>query len=194
MPAIMCIYCERRKDIKIGWDQPCLYDKNWQHPTNTIKNTLSSNLNINGQPDWEARIYDYQTSTPELILTSKNMAKVLWGSGTASIYIPIKRCPVCGRPLGKQIENNNTQSSEQSAIKSDIDLVIQFSMLWGMTIGSAFTVKETQQASEMKQYDSLELNRIFTAWSVEFKNQTILDDSCDFFRNKLKELLKNKGE
>lgn len=99
---IMCMYCERRQDVKFGWKQPCFCDENWEHPSDTIQDSVSSNLNINGNPDWEARVYDYQTSTPELILTSKNIAKELWGDGVASIYIPIHYCPVCGRKLGKE--------------------------------------------------------------------------------------------
>lgn len=98
----MCVYCERRKDVKIGWEQPCFYDEN------------------------------------------------------------------C------------------------MDLIIQFSMLWGMTIGSALNEDEQKQASEMKQYDSLELNRMFTEWSVEFKSQTVFEDSCDFFENKLKNLFEKR--
>lgn len=103
----MCQYCERRTDVKFGWKQPCFCDKNWKHPSNSIQDRVSSNLNVNGEPDWKARVYDYQTSTPELILTSKNIAKALWGSGTASIYIPIHYCPVCGRKLGG-VENERT--------------------------------------------------------------------------------------
>ena len=104
MVNIMCMYCERRQDVKFGLKQPCFCDENWEHPSDSIQDTVSSNLNINGNPDWEARIYDYQTSTPELILTSKNIANALWGNGVASIYIPIHFCPVCGRKLGKQEE------------------------------------------------------------------------------------------
>lgn len=98
----MCMYCERRQDVKFGWKQPCFCDKNWKHPSDSIRDNVSSNVNVNGNPDWEVRVYDYQTTTPELILTSKNVAKLLWGDGMASIYIPIHYCPVCGRKLGKE--------------------------------------------------------------------------------------------
>lgn len=96
----MCMYCERRQDVKFGWKQPAFCDENWRHPSDSIKDTVSSNLNVGGEPDWEARVYDYQTSTPELILTSKKFGEALWGDGVASIYIPIHYCPVCGRKLG----------------------------------------------------------------------------------------------
>lgn len=98
----MCQYCERRQDVKFGWEQPAFCDENWEHPVNSIKDTVSSNLNVDGEPDWEARVYDYQTATPRLILTSKKFAKAIWGEGVASIYIPIHYCPVCGRELGKK--------------------------------------------------------------------------------------------
>lgn len=98
----MCMYCERRQDVKFGWEQPPLCDENWEHPTNSIPDRVSSNLNLDGEPDWEARIYDYQTTTPRLHLTSIDMGKLLMGKdGIACIYIPIKYCPVCGRKLGK---------------------------------------------------------------------------------------------
>lgn len=102
----MCMYCERRADVKFGWKQPCFCDENWEHPSDTIKDSVCSNLNVGGTPDWEARVYDYQTSTPELILTSKNIANALFGGGTASIYVPIHFCPYCGRKLGKENKNN----------------------------------------------------------------------------------------
>ena len=109
----MCMYCERRQDVKFGWKQPPLCDENWTHPSDTVKDCISSNLNVNGEPDWEARIYDYQTSTPELIITSKNVAKALWGDGTASIYIPIHYCPVCGRELGNSLSTKILSSYEE---------------------------------------------------------------------------------
>lgn len=98
----MCQYCERRTDRKFGWDQPPFCDENWRHPSDSIKDTISSNLNVDGESDWEARVHDYQTATPKLILTSKRFAEALWDDGVASIYIPIHYCPVCGRKLGKQ--------------------------------------------------------------------------------------------
>ena len=96
----MCVYCERNQNVKFGWNQPCFYDENWIHPSDTIPDQLSTNLSFNGN-DWEARVYDFQTSTPELILTSKNIAQALYGGGEANIHIPIHFCPVCGRKLGK---------------------------------------------------------------------------------------------
>lgn len=96
----MCQYCERKGS---GWNQPSFYDENWESP-DSIKDAISSNLNIKGKPDWEARVYDYKKSTPELILTSKNVAKALWNHGVATIYIPIHFCPNCGRKLGEKDE------------------------------------------------------------------------------------------
>ena len=108
----MCVYCERNPKYKYGWNQPSLCDENWKHSPNSITDKISSNLNINGEPDWEARIYDYQTTTPNLIITSENIAKALWDSGVASIYIPIHFCPVCGRKLGKKRKTIFTKIKE----------------------------------------------------------------------------------
>lgn len=102
----MCIYCERQS--KVGWNQPPLCDENWEHPTDTIKDTVCSNMNIDGVPDWKVKIYDYQSATPMMIATSLQMGNVLMGEGgVASLYIPIKYCPVCGRKLGKQEKREN---------------------------------------------------------------------------------------
>lgn len=98
----MCRYCERRNNVTFGWEQPSLCDEEWKHPSNSIKDTISSNLNIEGNPDWEARVYDYQKSTPKLVLTSRMMAKALWGGGIATVYVPIHYCPACGRKLGSE--------------------------------------------------------------------------------------------
>lgn len=47
-------------------------------------------------------IHDYQTTTPELILTCNGYFN---GEGVGTIHIPIKFCPECGRKLGsKQTE------------------------------------------------------------------------------------------
>lgn len=100
----MCVYCERRKDVEYGWDQPSLYDEHWQHPENTPPDRILSNLNLGGDSDWEAVIHDYQTCTPRLILTSEKIGRALFGNGgIATVYVPVKFCPACGRKLG-----NNT--------------------------------------------------------------------------------------
>lgn len=90
----MCKYCERRKDIRFGWEQPALYEDSKQAP---FGDRLSGNMG----DDWEARIHDYQTAAPELVITSKDMASYLWGNGVASLYLPVYYCPVCGRKLGR---------------------------------------------------------------------------------------------
>lgn len=82
----MCKYCERRTDVKFGWDQPELP---W-HDNQDITRNISGNM-----------IHDYQTASPELIIKDKSY----FGSdkdGIGTIYIPIKFCPECGRKLGKE--------------------------------------------------------------------------------------------
>lgn len=113
----MCVYCERRKDVKVGWNQPPLCDENWVHPSYTINDRISSNVNVDGESDWEARIHDYQTATPELIVTSKTVGASLFGEdGIASIHIPIKYCPVCGRKLGNNLHGNIEEPTEESPV------------------------------------------------------------------------------
>lgn len=91
----MCVYCERRQNVKLGWEQPKLpYHNNFP---------VSSDLNGNvlDNEKWDGVIHDYQTTTPELILTCEGYFN---GEGVGTIYIPIKYCPECGRKLGKQKE------------------------------------------------------------------------------------------
>ena len=87
----MCMYCERRTDVKFGWKQPKLP----YHSDNLNEGRLNGNVLENEK--WDGVIHDYQTVTPELILTCPGYFN---GEGVGSIYIPIKYCPECGRKLG----------------------------------------------------------------------------------------------
>lgn len=89
---IMCMYCERRTDVKFGWEQPKLP----YHSNNLTEGRLNGNVLENDK--WDGVIHDYQTATPELILTCPGYFN---GEGVGTIYIPIKFCPECGRKLGK---------------------------------------------------------------------------------------------
>ena len=88
----MCMYCERRTDVKFGWEQPKLP----YHSNNLTESRLNGNVLENDE--WDGVIHDYQTSTPELILTCPGYFN---GEGVGTICIPIKFCPECGRKLGK---------------------------------------------------------------------------------------------
>lgn len=90
----MCMYCERRQDIKFGWEQPKL-----PYHNNLLGTNLSGNVLDNEK--WDGAIHDYKTCTPELILTCPGY---FYGEGVGSIHIPIKFCPECGRELGKREE------------------------------------------------------------------------------------------
>lgn len=80
----MCKYCERRNVV--GWEQPELPD-------------LNGNLINTFHP--KAKIYDYKTTSPELaILSNEFFPKIINEIGIATICIPIKFCPMCGRKLG----------------------------------------------------------------------------------------------
>ena len=89
---IMCMYCERRTDVKFGWEQPKLP----YHSNNLTECRLNGNVLENDK--WDGVIHDYQTATPKLILTCPGYFN---GEGVGTIYIPIKFCPECGRKLGK---------------------------------------------------------------------------------------------
>jgi len=58
----MCKYCERRTDVKLGWDQPELPWHNNQDITRNISG------NMIHTDDTVGVIHDYQTSSPVLIL------------------------------------------------------------------------------------------------------------------------------
>ena len=87
---IMCQLCERRQDIKFGWEQP-------EYPD--IHGNVVKELEL------KAVIHDYKTATPEMIITMPRFFPDLIGTdGVASVYIPIHYCPNCGRELGKREE------------------------------------------------------------------------------------------
>lgn len=89
----MCKYCERRKDIPFGWEQPALP----YHEENGMFYCIHGNALDNDK--WNGHIYDYQTTQPILSLTCEGYFD---GEGIGTIQIPIKYCPECGRKLGKQ--------------------------------------------------------------------------------------------
>lgn len=93
----MCMYCERRTDVKFGWNQPKLP----LHGNMPSGSDLSGNVLENEK--WNGVIHDYQTATPELILTCPGYFN---GDGVGTIHIPIKFCPECGHKLGKEQERN----------------------------------------------------------------------------------------
>lgn len=69
------------------------------------------------------------------------------------------------------------------------DIIVQFAMLWGQTIGSAITPEEIAKAKEMKQYDSEELLKLLSGWAEEYLNGDF-DDTVDFFNNKVNNPIK----
>lgn len=99
----MCMYCERRQDVAFGWDQPALP----YHLPITEGGRL--NGNIAEFDKFDGRIHDYQTCTPELILTCPGY---FGGDGVGTVLIPIKYCPECGRKLGKPENHNKSESGD----------------------------------------------------------------------------------
>lgn len=104
----MCQFCERRKDV-VGWNQPSL---------NGVHGNIHDEM-------MKVVIHDYQTSNPQLIITSPTLGEVLWGSasgGIATVYIDIKRCPICGRELGntkKDSERYNFEIYDRVTVKDE---------------------------------------------------------------------------
>lgn len=99
----MCMYCERRQDVKFGWEQPKL-----PYHNNPPCYNLSGNVLENEK--WEGVIHDYKTSSPELILTCQGYFD---GEGVGTILIPIKYCPECGRELGKREVCHNEETDRE---------------------------------------------------------------------------------
>ena len=74
------------------------------------------------------------------------------------------------------------------------DLIIQFAILWGIEIGLACSSplsSENKKGKEMKQWGSDELNKLFSAWEMEYLKLENSQDTADFFHEKLADLLKN---
>ena len=67
------------------------------------------------------------------------------------------------------------------------DIIIQFAILWGQTIGTAITSKEIEIAKDMKQYDSEELFNIFSKWAEEYISNNE-EDTVVFFERQLKSI------
>lgn len=129
----MCMYCERRTDVKFGWEQPKLP----YHSDNLNEGRLNGNVLENEK--WDGVIHDYQTTTPELVLTCPGYFN---GEGVGSIYIPIKYCPECGRKLGnKKIIRNEDLLERLDVVRmSDITEIINIiEKSWGVnSIGCPF--------------------------------------------------------
>ena len=56
----MCKYCERRTDVKLGWDQPELP---WHHNQDITKNISGNMIHTD---DTVGVINDYQTASPHM--------------------------------------------------------------------------------------------------------------------------------
>lgn len=87
------------------------------------------------------------------------------------------------------IFQHNQTITERNIPMQNLDIIIQFAMLWGETIGYATTANECEEAKVMKEYDSEDLLKLFTEWKDLYLNQNITNDTCEFFESKRKELL-----
>ena len=87
------------------------------------------------------------------------------------------------------MEINNVPTCFEDECNTNDDLIVQFAMLWGMQIGSALSAKEIEIAKEMKQWDSTELLQLFSAWKDEYVSQIEKPDICEFFNEKVTDLL-----
>ena len=65
----MCKYCERRTDVKLGWDQPELP---WHHNQDITRNISGNMIHTD---DTVGVIHDYQTASPVLIIKRMALAQ-----------------------------------------------------------------------------------------------------------------------
>ena len=93
----------------------------------------------------------------------------------------------------KLIFQHNQTITERTINMQNLDIIIQFAVLWGETIGSATTAAEWEEAKIMKEDDSEELLKLFTEWKDLYLNQNITNDTCEFFERKRKELLEKEN-
>lgn len=85
-----CKFCNRRTDIRFGWEQPLLEN---------IYGNVVKELEL------KAVIYDYKTTTPVMVISTDKFFTLVTGEyGIATMHIPIHYCPICGRELGKRKE------------------------------------------------------------------------------------------
>lgn len=67
----MCKYCERRTDMKLGWNQPELP---WHDNQDITRNISGNMIHTN---DTVGVIHDYQTASPVLILKDKSASVLM---------------------------------------------------------------------------------------------------------------------
>ena len=68
------------------------------------------------------------------------------------------------------------------------DITVQFSVLWGMAIGSAIKPSEIEMAKKMKSYDSQELLNLLSGWAEDFLRSNF-EDTVDYFTDRLARIL-----
>ena len=91
---------------------------------------------------------------------------------------------------GNLFEVKVTSLKKKMSNSSLNDVVVQFAMLWGQTIGSAVFGAEVEVAEDMKQYDSEELLKLLSLWAEEYFAGDN-EDTVEFFETKLDELYPN---
>lgn len=71
------------------------------------------------------------------------------------------------------------------------DIMIQFARLWGQLEATTITAKDKDVSDYLKSYDSEEVMNIVWEWSEEYMaDDNNIEDSCDFFYIKIKEITK----
>ena len=95
-------------------------------------------------------------------------------------------------PIDYMEINDESVCFEEKSEPANDDLLVQFSMLWGMKIGRASSDSENEVATFMKSYDSSELCSLFYAWREEYISQE-WDDTADFFEEKMTEMFSVPG-
>ena len=74
-------------------------------------------------------------------------------------------------------------------MKNNLDVIVAFAKLWGITTADLREYKEA--VNILEGYDSEELANLFTAWADEYMKNSEIEDLCDFFDEKMSEIIES---
>lgn len=70
--------------------------------------------------------------------------------------------------------------------QNNLDLIVAFAKLWGITTADMRTSEEVYK--ELESYDSNDLATLFSSWAEEYTNEGC-DDTCEFFERKMDDIV-----
>lgn len=74
-------------------------------------------------------------------------------------------------------------------MKNNLDVIVTFAKLWGITTADLRGDKEA--VNTLEGYDSEELANLFTTWADEYMENSDIEDLCDFFDEKMSEIIES---